>query len=107
MTFSIPAKYETRISHGLTKTRCNKAIAATLKELPWVKIGFLKNAYDYKTLSSSLLVLGERIVIYVGDKELYIKSSCLNPAQFLDFGKNKKNITLFLKLFTVNKEKLM
>ena len=94
----IPARYEIRKKHGLDKASCEAKVRETLKELPWVSIGFIENAFDYRT-PGSMLTFAERVTIYVGATEILVRSQCLFPAQFIDFGKNKQNVLNFLKLY--------
>lgn len=46
--------------------------------------------FDLKTISSSPLTFGERIYIKIGETEVYVLSECLNPAQIIDFGRNRR-----------------
>jgi len=103
MKLNIPAKYELRKKHLMTKEECAEKVALALEKSPWLPISFLKNTdayhvYDYKS-KGTMLTFAERIIIYIGETEILVKSECLFPAQFIDFGKNKKNVLLFLKIF--------
>ncbi|MCB0509701.1 MAG: hypothetical protein H6579_05820 [Chitinophagales bacterium] len=95
---NIPARYEQRELHALDQEKCKQLVEESLKKLPWKEIGYLKDAYDYKTFGS-MLTYGERIRIYVGKTEILVISECLFPAQFIDFGKNKKNVKSFFDIF--------
>ena len=103
MAFNIPARYELKKKHLMTKEACAEKVVATLGTLPWLPIGFLKDTpeyivYDYKS-KGSMLTFAERIIIYIGATEILVKSECLFPAQFIDFGKNKRNVNDFFKAF--------
>lgn len=100
---NIPARHEQRELHALDQERCKVLVAECLQQLPWKEIGYLQDAFDYKTYGS-MLTYGERIRIYVGETEILVISECLFPAQFIDFGKNKRNVQAFFELF--NKAKL-
>lgn len=82
----------------MDKISCEAKVQNVLDSLPWIKIGFLENAFDYRT-QGSMLTFAERINIYVGATEILVKSECLFPAQFLDFGKNERNVALFFEKF--------
>ena len=99
MAIGLPASHTVRIFHHSSKDKVNENARKALVEMKCLELGHEENALDFKTLGSSALTLGERILVYVGETELYIKSACLNPAQFLDFGKNKRNIETFFELF--------
>ncbi|MFT4970014.1 MAG: hypothetical protein ACI9O4_001766 [Chitinophagales bacterium] len=98
MAIGLPAYHEERRKHGSTKERCEEQVRQTLSRLPWIEIAYLKEAFDYRT-GGTILTHAERIIVYVGNTEILVKSACLNPAQFLDFGKNKKNVVEFFKKY--------
>ncbi len=98
MAFQIPARYELRKKHQMSKEACEAIVLKTLQQLEWIEIGYLKDAFDYRS-RGTMLTFAERIKVYVGPTEILVKSECLFPGQFLDFGKNKKNIIDFFKIF--------
>lgn len=101
MALGLPAYHQVRKKHLLTKASCEARVEATLEKLPWIKIGYMPNAYDYRT-QGTMLTFAERVLIYVGETEILVKSSCLFPGQFLDFGKNRKNVEEFFHYFNAN-----
>ena len=101
MGLGLPAYHEIRKKHLLTKATCMAKVEAALKELPWTEIGYMPDAYDYRS-QGTMLTFAERILIYVGETEILVKSSCLFPAQFLDFGKNRKNVEDFFRYYDAN-----
>ena len=99
MALGFPAYHQLRKKHGLTKAQCEAKAAAALAALPWIEIAYLKNAaFDFRT-QGSMMTFAERVVIYIGETEILVKSSCLFPAQFLDFGKNESNVNLFFETY--------
>lgn len=98
MALGFPAYHQVRKKHQLDKAKCEAKVAAALEQLPWTEIGYIKNAFDYRT-PGSMMTFAERVVIYVGETEILVKSSCLFPAQFLDFGKNENNISQFFEVY--------
>ncbi|MDC3209635.1 hypothetical protein OAT96_02710 [Chitinophagales bacterium] len=98
MAIGLPAFHEVRKKHGMLKTDCEAIVKDALASLPWIEIGYMKDAFDYRT-QGTMLTFAERILIYVGETEILVKSTCLFPAQFLDFGKNKRNIDTFFTQF--------
>lgn len=98
MALGFPAYHQVRKKHGINKGLCQAKVEKALKVLPWIEIGYIKEAYDYRT-RGSMMTFAERVVIYVGETEILVKSSCLFPAQFLDFGKNERNVELFFTVY--------
>lgn len=98
MAFGFPAYHTVRFMHKTSKADCERKVAAALKQLPWKEIGYIERGFDYRSVGT-MLTFGERILIFVGENELYIKSFCFFPGQFLDFGKNKQNVSLFLEKY--------
>ena len=101
MALGLPAYHEVRKKHLLSKAACELKVEKTLEQLPWVKIGYMPNAFDYRT-QGSMLTFAERVLIYVGETEILVKSTCLFPGQFLDFGKNQRNVEEFFHNFDLN-----
>lgn len=99
MAIGLPAKYMLKEKHQVTKELADEIALVALKEMGCIELGYHKEAIDYKTIGSSALSLGERILIHTGPTEILVHSECLNPAQFLDFGKNKSNVSEFFELF--------
>ena len=102
MAIGLPAYHEVRKKHLLNKAACEARVEQTLAQLPWIKIGFMPDAFDYRT-KGTMLTFAERILIYVGETEILVKSKCLFPGQFLDFGKNRKNVEEFFHYYELNK----
>ena len=99
MALGLPAYNQEKRKHGLAnKAACEEIVKDALKELPWIEIGYIKEAFDYRSLGS-ILTFAERILVYVGETEILVKSSCLFPGQFIDFGKNKRNVHDFFQTF--------
>lgn len=99
MALGLPAYHEVRKKHLLgSKAACEAKVEKVLLQLPWIKIGFMPDAFDYRT-PGTMLTFAERVLIYVGETEILVKSKCLFPAQFLDFGKNKRNVEEFFDFF--------
>lgn len=109
MAIGFPAKYSIKKLHSCSMQQAYNLALGAVEQTGWKEVGFLKdtNTYkvlDYKTIGS-LLTFAERIKIYIGKTEILVVSECLFPAQFLDFGKNKRNVDAFYHLFDVIKEK--
>ncbi|MGB1019338.1 MAG: hypothetical protein ACPGVH_09700 [Chitinophagales bacterium] len=94
MAFGFPAYVKDRRNLVLN-TEDTKALALEIvKELKWQAIDEHPFAIDYKT-PNSIMTMGERVYINVTDKEIIIRSECLFPTRFFDFGKNKAVIKSF------------
>jgi hypothetical protein len=102
MAIGLPAYHEERRKHLMSKAACEACVEKTLEQLPWLKIGFMPDAFDYRS-QGTMLTFAERILIYVGETEILVKSTCLFPGQFLDFGKNRKNVEEFFQYFEFNR----
>lgn len=99
MAIGLPAYHQEKRKHGLAnKEACEAIVQAAIDELPWIKIGYIKEAFDYRT-RGTILTFAERILVYVGETEIFVKSACLFPGQFIDFGKNKRNVNDFFETF--------
>lgn len=98
MAIGLPAYHEVRKKHGLTKSICEEKVRQTIAQLPWIEIGYIKEAFDYRT-KGTMMTFAERILVYVGETEILITSTCLFPAQFLDFGKNERNVKEFFDIY--------
>lgn len=110
MSFKIPARYELKKKHLMSKEMCSIKVQETIKQLPWNNFWYnaddktdkesdeIKDYFDHKT-HGTMMTFAERIRIYIGETEILVKSECLFPAQFLDFGKNKKNVNDFFEIF--------
>ena len=101
MAIGLPAYHEVRKKHNLSKSAYEAKVIAALKELPWIEIGFMPKAFDYRT-QGTMMTFAERVLIYVGETEILVKSACLFPGQFLDFGKNRRNVEEFFRHYDAN-----
>lgn len=99
MAIGFPAYHIDKRKHLTTQDIARKVAEEVLIEMNCMHFGYHQEALDYKTIGSSALSLGERILVFTGPTEILLKSECLNPAQFLDFGKNKRNSTTFYAMF--------
>lgn len=96
MAMGFPAyhseKRDLTLSPDLTWDLAEQAlINAGFKEL-----GHHQKALDFKTQGTAM-TLSERVLVFIGFKEMKVHSECLFPGQFLDFGKNKRNVEAFWK----------
>jgi hypothetical protein len=98
MAIGLPAHHEERRKHLMTKSACESKVKQVLEKLSWIEIGYEQDAFDYRT-RGTMLTFAERVLIYVGATEILVKSACLFPGQFLDFGKNRKNVEEFYGYF--------
>lgn len=98
MAFGFPAYHNEQLKHHLTKELAESIAKKALLNLGFTELGIHDKAIDFKTQGTAM-ALAERILIYVGKTEIRVHSECLNPAQFLDFGKNKKNVEKVLEEF--------
>lgn len=99
MAIGLPAYHQEKRKHELAnKAACETVVQAVIDEMPWIEIGYIKEAFDYRS-RGTILTFAERILIYVGESEIFVKSSCLFPGQFIDFGKNKRNVRDFFETF--------
>lgn len=98
MAFGFPAYHNEKIKHHLTKEQAEEIAKQAVENLGYTELGVHDKALDYKSLGTPM-TLAERILIFVGNTEIRFHSECLNPAQFLDFGKNKRNVEKILAEF--------
>lgn len=100
MAFGFPAYHsETRnlvVSPDITWDLAEQA----LKNAGFKDLGYHDKALDYKTQGTAM-TLSERVLVFIGFKEMKVNSECIFPGQFIDFGKNKRNVEVFWKEYDI------
>lgn len=94
MAINFPAFFKDRRNLVLGQEATKILVLEVLTELEWEEIGLHPYALDYRT-KGTILTPGERIYVNITDSEIILRSECMNLTQFLDFGKNKANISEF------------
>lgn len=98
MAFGFPAYYQQIVSTAQASAAVIEGIKKSLTALQW-KLNDEDENYLSAKCGASEFTLGERIEFDVREDFFAIRSHCLNPLQFVDFGKNKKNVESFLATF--------
>ena len=99
MAFGLPAAYAAEIELEVDREVARRAIGETLEALGWT---YERADRDYFIAKSDVNILswGERVTIAFSENgALEIKSSCSTP-QIYDWGKNRRNVDGFVRLFT-------
>ena len=94
MAFGFPAYHQ--VVRNIQKEDIPAYVKSLCDDLNW-EITHQEGEYIYAKVIGSALTLGERIIFQIRDSQLAIRSECHNPFQFLDFGKNKKNVLQFVE----------
>ena len=103
MAIGFPAKYSTRCNHSFAAYETfSEAMKMALETKGWK---LLKEDVERRQIiaqipASGSMTLGELCKIQFDTTQYVIESRCILFTQFLDFGKNKKNVKSFLS--TVN-----
>lgn len=96
MAFGFPA-YHSEIRNLTVSPDITWDLAEqALKNAGFKDLGYHATALDYKTQGTAM-TLSERVLVFIGFKEMKIHSECIFPGQFIDFGKNKMNVKAFLR----------
>lgn len=101
MAIGFPAYHEVDLSHSFDDKEIALCLTRdTFLEMNWREWVEYKNNYilDYKGLHMPM-TLGERMIVKIKDKHLSIRSESVLVTQFLDFGKNKRNVEEFVTKF--------
>jgi hypothetical protein len=94
MAFGFPAYHNEKRNLTVEPDVARAIARKALFNMGLTEIGYHKEALDFKTKGTAM-TLSERILIYIGKIEILAHSECLFPTQFIDFGKNKKNVEAF------------
>ena len=98
MAFGLPALFQKTIAHRLSREEVLERIKKTFQTLEWKIIDEDEFYIEGKTLNGAM-TFGERVQCDVREQMFAIRSECILPTQIIDFGKNKKNVDAFLKVF--------
>jgi len=102
MAFGFSPKYiETFQVHDLTNTQLLALAIGVVEKLEW-NIGAQDKTKFLAYTKFSMSSWSEEIRIEIEDKTIKIKSECTG-SQILDWGKNKKNVKLFIDTFNAEK----
>ena len=99
MAIGLPAGYSTRIHLDIPRDAASSAIEYAFDLLRW-KLMSADGGKFIGRVSASVMSWGERIeVTFVGPDDLEIASFCFSPLQVFDWGKNRRNVEVFLQIF--------
>jgi hypothetical protein len=96
MAFGIPASYKLIVSNIPKDTDIKRSVGSALSRIGWNPTldGNIYRASTNLSMGSS----GEKITVeMMPDKSIKISSRCSIFLQFVDFGKNKRNVERFLE----------
>ena len=103
MAIGFPAKFSTRCTHSFAAYGAfSKVMKSALETKGWklLKEDVERQQIIAQIPASGSMTLGELCKIQFDTTQYVIESRCILFTQFLDFGKNKKNVKSFLS--TVN-----
>lgn len=96
MAFGFPASYQLIVSDIPKNTDISRSVGSALSRIGW-NPSVDKNIYRAST-NLSMGSSGEKITVEVlPNKSIKITSRCSIIFQFVDFGKNKRNIERFME----------
>ena len=102
MSFGFPAYHTENYSPKTGDENIREAVRKSLENLSWK----IREETSNKILASTSMGMrswGEKIHInFLTDGSISITSKCALPTQFLDWGKNKKNIHSLLNKIQIN-----
>ena len=101
MAVGFPAKYSTRCNHSFkTYGAFSEAIKSVLEIKGWKLLKEDEGCHQIiaQIPASGSMTLGELCKIQFDTRQYIIESRCILFTQFLDFGKNKKNVKSFLSV---------
>ena len=101
MAVGFPAKYSTRCNHSFKAYEAFSEVIKNALEIKGWKL--LKEDEGRHQIiaqipASGSMTLGELCKIQFDTRQYVIESRCILFTQFLDFGKNKKNVKSFLSV---------
>ncbi len=95
MSFGFPASYQKIVFDIPAGTDIARSVGSALSRIGWNPV-VEKNVYRAST-TLSMGSLGEKITVEVlPNKSIKVRSRCKFGLQFLDFGKNERNVEKFL-----------
>jgi hypothetical protein len=95
MSFGFPAYHEQTETFYLNSGSLCYLVRNAFQELNW-KITVDAHSYLEASASLNLSSWGEKISVSIEGTTATIVSKCMLPTQCIDWGKNKKNVTLLL-----------
>jgi len=101
MAVGFPAKYSTRRNHSFSAYEAfSEMIKKALEAKGWklLKEDVERHQLIAQIPASGSMTLGELCKIQFDTTQYVIESRCILFTQFLDFGKNKKNVKSFLSI---------
>ena len=101
MAIGFPAKYSTRSSHSFAEYGAfSKVMKNALETKGWKLLKEDEERYQIiaQIPASGSMILGELCKIQFDTTQYIIESRCILFTQFVDFGKNKKNVKSFLSI---------
>jgi hypothetical protein len=104
MAIGFPAYHEETVRfRGVPRANLRRAAEDAIDDIGWTwrregRWRFVASVPPSVGLMGILIVFwGERLIVAVGDEELWVRSEGSFPLQWLDFGKHQTNINLFLR----------
>lgn len=96
MTIGLPAYHTEDYTIETNCDDINLAIITTLKKLQWKYVEASKNKL-VASVKISFESFGEKVTIQIiAPDSISITSKCRHPIQWLDFGRNKRNVDKFI-----------
>ncbi|MGC6419539.1 MAG: hypothetical protein ACON48_00400 [Chitinophagales bacterium] len=101
MAVGFPAKYSTRRDHSFSAYEAfSEVMKKALKTKGWklLKEDVERHQLIAQIPASGSMTLGELCKIQFDKRSYVVESRCILFTQFVDFGKNKKNVKSFLSI---------
>ena len=99
MAIGFPAKFSARCNHSFTAYEAfSEVMKKALEKKGWklLKEDMERHQIIAQIPASGSMTLGELCKIQFDTTQYVIESRCILFTQFIDFGKNKKNVKCFL-----------
>lgn len=99
MVFAFPAYHSDKFVAPSPEVNLVRLSQAAVQHLGWILVSQSRDSIVYST-RKRLVSRCERVTIQFieADHSLTIVSRCVLPTQCLDWGKNRKNVTVFLQV---------
>lgn len=104
MKITFPARY--CANYRLVANESVEIVEATLRKLKWKHSLTADNKFLVQ-IPFNVWSFGEKMTVEVQNEEISICSECLFPFQGFDWGKNKRNVKIFLDNLEEVKESLL
>ena len=106
MRISFPARYCSNYRIASEKTGAIKAIKTVFENLNW-NYSPISDCKFIVSIPFNFWSFGEKIEVELSGEDVIICSKCISPFQCFDWGKNKRNVDLFIKELKRTKRDLL